>query len=125
MADAPLDEIHIRGLQARCIVGVHPDERRKKQDVVIDLTLRADLRRPCATDDLRETVDYQAVAEQVLATVEESSCRLLERLAERIAEVCLAHDGVEQVRVRVEKPDALRSARSAGVEIARGTGGNA
>ena len=124
MTEAPPDRIHIRGLQARCVVGVEPDERRKKQDVVIHITLHADLRRPCATDDLRDTVDYKTVRDQVLAMVEGSSYLLLERLAERVADVCLAHAGVEQVRVRVEKPGALRSARGAGVEIVRSRPGD-
>jgi len=124
MTDAPRDRIHIRDLQARCIVGVRPEERRKKQDVVIDLTLHADLRRPGASDDLRDTVDYKAVKEEVLSMVEDSSYLLLERLAQRIAEVCLAHAGVEKVRVSVDKPGALRFARTVGVEIVRSRSGD-
>jgi len=122
MADRALDRIHIRDLRTRCIVGINPDERRSKQDVVIDLTLHADLRRAGQSDDLNDTVDYKQVKKDVLAMVEASSYLLLERLAERIAEVCLAHDGVERVRVAVDKPGALRFARSVAVEIFRAGG---
>ena len=87
---------------------------------MINVTLHADLRRPCASDDIGETVDYKTVADEVLAMVEESSYLLVERLAERIAELCLAHAGVKRVRVLVDKPGALRSARTVGVEILRG-----
>jgi FolB domain-containing protein len=125
MADAPLDEIHVRDLRARCIIGVEPAERRSKQDVVINITLHADLRRPCASDDIGETVDYKAVADDVLAMVEGSSYLLVERLAGRVAELCLARAGVKRVRVLVEKPGALRSARTVGVEIVRGGPGEA
>ena len=119
MADRPLDKIHIRELRTRCIVGVNPPERQKKQDIVVHLTLHADLRRAGRSDDIHDTVDYKEIKQDVLAMVEQSSYLLLERLAERIAETCLAHDGVEQVRVVVEKPGALRFARTVAVEIVR------
>jgi dihydroneopterin aldolase/D-erythro-7,8-dihydroneopterin triphosphate epimerase len=114
-----LDRIHIRDLAARCIVGINPDERINKQDIVINLTLHADLRKAGRTDDIADTVDYKAVKRKVLALVEGSSFLLLERLAEAIAEACLAQPGVRRVRVLVEKPAALRFARTVGVEIVR------
>ena len=114
-----LDQIHIRDLAARCIVGINPDERVNKQDVVINLTLYADLRPAGRSDRLADTVDYKAVKQKVLALVEDSSFLLIERLAEAVAEACLAQGGVRRVRVLVEKPAALRFARSVGVEIVR------
>jgi dihydroneopterin aldolase/D-erythro-7,8-dihydroneopterin triphosphate epimerase len=114
-----LDRIHIRDLAARCIVGINPDERVNKQDIVINLTLHADLRKAGRTDDIADTVDYKAVKRKVLALVEGSSFLLLERLAEAIAGACLAQPGVRRVRVLVEKPAALRFARTVGVEIVR------
>jgi dihydroneopterin aldolase/D-erythro-7,8-dihydroneopterin triphosphate epimerase len=119
LAPRELDRIHIRDLTARCIVGINPDERVSKQDVVINLTLHADLRKAGRTDDIADTVDYKAVKQKVLALVEGSSFMLVERLAEAIAEVCLAQAGVRRVRVLVEKPAALRFARTVGVEIVR------
>ncbi len=118
MADE-LDRIHIRDLRARCIVGTNPDERVNKQDVVVNITLFADLRKAGQSDDIADTVDYKAVKKQVLATVEGSSFLLIERLAEAIAGVCLAQASVRRVRVLVEKPAALRFARTVGVEIVR------
>jgi dihydroneopterin aldolase/D-erythro-7,8-dihydroneopterin triphosphate epimerase len=121
--DSQPDWIHIRDLRARCIVGINPDERVNKQDVVVNLTLRADLRRAGQSDDIADTVDYKAVKQTVLALVEGSSFFLVERLAEAIASACLAQPGVLSVRVLVEKPAALRFARTVGVEIVRhGTG---
>ena len=119
MTEPPLDQIHIRDLNVRCVLGVYPEERRDKQDVTINLTLHADLRRAGESDDLRDTVDYKAGKKDVLALVESSSYFLVERLAERVAEVCLAHDGVRKVRVHVDKPHALRFARTVAVEIVR------
>jgi dihydroneopterin aldolase/D-erythro-7,8-dihydroneopterin triphosphate epimerase len=119
LAPIELDRIYIRDLAARCIVGINPDERVNKQDVVINLTLHADLRKAGRTDDIADTVDYKAVKQKVLALVEGSSFMLVERLAEAIAETCLAQAGVRRAEVLVEKPAALRFARTVGVEIVR------
>ncbi|MFH2006710.1 MAG: dihydroneopterin aldolase [bacterium] len=124
MADerTPLDRIHIRDLHVRCIVGINPDEREKKQDALINITLFADLRRACRSDEFADTVDYRALKKRVMDAVEASEDRLVERLAERVAQLCLQDPRVERVRVRVDKPTALRFARSVGVEIERSAG---
>ena len=114
-----LDRIHILDLKLRCIVGVFPEERREKQDVILNLTLHADLRKAGSSDDLADTVDYKTIKKKVIALVEASSYQLVERLAERVAEVCLEDRRVKKVEVFLEKPGALRFARSVGVEIAR------
>jgi len=120
MAERPFDQIHIRDLALRCIIGVYDEERRDKQDVDINITLYADLRAAGKSDDIADTVDYKAIKKRVVAMVEQSSFLLVERLAERVAEICLGDERVEQVRVSVEKPAALRFARTVGVEIVRG-----
>lgn len=114
-----LDKIHIRDILLRCIIGVDEDERRDKQDVVINVTLYADLAEAGRTDDFMRTVDYRAVKQRILGLVEESRFYLVEALAETIAEACLEFDRVERVDVLVEKPGALRFARTVGVEISR------
>ncbi len=125
MDDHRLDAIHIRDLRLRCIVGVNAEERDKKQDVVINLTLHADLRAAGASDALADTVDYRAIKLRVVEAVEASSFFLLERLAEHVAGICLADRRVSRARVLVEKPGALRFARTVGVEIVRERTGNA
>jgi FolB domain-containing protein len=117
--DKPFDQIHIRDLRFRCIIGIEPAERKDKQDVVVNLTLFADLRRACASDQIQDTVDYKIIKQQIVAMGESSSFFLIEALARRVAEICLAHPKVDRVRVLVEKPAALRFARTVGVEIER------
>ena len=119
MAERELDQIHIRDLLLRCIIGVNDDERREKQDVNINITLEADLRAAGRSDRLEDTVDYKAVKKRVIAVVESSAFFLVERLAERVAEICLAEGLVQRVRVCIEKPGALRFARTVGTEIVR------
>lgn len=115
----PLDRLHIQDLLVRCIVGINPDEREKEQDVIINVTLWADLRRACESDDFADTVDYRSLKKRIMTGVEASQDLLVERLAQRVADLCLESPGVERVRVRVDKPGALRFARSVAVEIDR------
>ena len=113
------DRITIRDLGFRCIIGINEDERREKQDVIVNLILWADLRKPCQSDDINDTIDYKALKKTILARAEQSQFFLVEALAQTIADICLTQPLVQQVRVCVEKPAALRFARSVGVEITR------
>jgi dihydroneopterin aldolase/D-erythro-7,8-dihydroneopterin triphosphate epimerase len=119
MPSPAADRIFIRDLLIRCIIGVEEHERQEKQNVVAHLTLHLDLRRAGRTDDLKDSVDYSALKRQILQVAEESHYRLIEALAQRIAEECLAQERVECVEVIVEKPGALRFARTVGVQIVR------
>jgi dihydroneopterin aldolase/D-erythro-7,8-dihydroneopterin triphosphate epimerase len=114
-----MDYIHIKDLLVRCIIGVNEDERREKQDVVINVALGTDTHPAGRSDRLADAVDYRAIKKRIFSMVEGSHYSLVEALAERIAEVCLEDPRVEEVRVTVEKPSALRFARSVGVEIHR------
>ena len=119
MGTRRLDKIHIRDVLLRCVLGVYDWERENKQDVLINITLWVDLRTAGRSDHLEDTVDYKAVKKQVVAMVESSSYTLVERLAERIAEICLEYPRVQRVKVTVDKPAALRFARSVAIEIIR------
>ena len=119
MAELPPDRIHIQDLRVRCIIGINPEERHRKQDVIINVTLHADLRNACETDQIEDTVDYKAVKKEVLEAVESSKYLLIERLAGRVAEISLKSALVQRVDVRVDKPGALRFSDSVGVVIER------
>jgi FolB domain-containing protein len=103
----------------RCIIGVDEPERQEKQDIVAQIELQMDLRKAGRTDDLADSIDYSALKKQVLQVAENSQYHLIEALAQRIADECLRYERVECVRVVVEKPGVLRSARTVGVEIVR------
>jgi D-erythro-7,8-dihydroneopterin triphosphate epimerase len=113
------DQIQIRDLLLRTIIGINEEERRNQQDVLINITLFADTRAAGASDDIDDAVNYRTITKQVIAMVESSCFFLVERMAAEIASICLDDPRVERVRVRVEKPGALRFARSVGVEIER------
>lgn len=113
------DRIEIRDLLLRGILGVNPEEREKAQDILINLTLFADLRPAGGSDNLDDTANYRTLTKRIIEHVEHSARFTVEALAADIAELCLQDSRVERVRVRVEKPGALRFARSVGVEIER------
>lgn len=114
-----MDYIHIKDLLVRCILGINEDERREKQDVLINVVLGTDTRPAGQSDCFADAVDYRALKKQIFSMAEQSQYFLVEALAERIAEICLQDPRVQEVRVMVEKPSALRFARSVGVEIRR------
>ena len=117
------DRILIKDLLVRCVLGISAEERREKQDVVIGVVLFADLAKAGKSDRTEDTVDYRAVKQGILSTVEGSQFHLAEALAEAVAQSCLSHLGVQRVQVTVEKPGAMRFARSVAVEIERARGG--
>lgn len=114
-----LDRIYIRDLLLRCIVGIYPEERTNQQDVIINVVLWVDLDKPGKSDRIEDTVNYKFIKKRIVALVEESEYQLIERMADAIAAICLEEKGVEQVQVTVDKPGALRFARSVAVEITR------
>ncbi|MBN1640504.1 MAG: dihydroneopterin aldolase [Anaerolineae bacterium] len=113
------DQIHIVDLALRTVIGINDEERRNRQDVLVNITLFADTRAAGASDDIADAVNYRTIAKRVIEMVESSRFYLVEKMAAEIAAICLDDPRVERARVRVEKPGALRFARSVGVEIER------
>ena len=113
------DRILIKDLMLRCILGLSAEERREKQDVLINLILWTDLRPAAKTDSIENAVDYSVLKKRIITLVEGSQYHLAETLADRIASLCLEQPAVQQVQVTLEKPTALRFAHSVGVEIVR------
>ena len=113
------DRIYIRDLIVRCTIGIDEQERANKQNVLVQLVLETDLRRAGRTDALADTIDYRALKKRILSMAGESQFYLIEALAESIADECLKQERIARVTVAVEKPGALRFARTVGVEIVR------
>jgi FolB domain-containing protein len=114
-----MDRIEIKGLRLRCIIGFNPEERREKQDVIIDMVLFTDLRAGGETDNPDDILNYRTVNKAVIKHVEASSYNTLEALATSIARVAIVDGGVQQILVSVWKPGALRFTDSVGVTIER------
>jgi dihydroneopterin aldolase len=101
-----LDRIELLGLRGTGRHGVLAHETALGQLFVVDLTLHLDTSSAAAEDDLKATVDYGAMAEQVVAVISGEPVQLIETLAQRIADVALGPERVQAVDVRVHKPEA-------------------
>jgi dihydroneopterin aldolase/D-erythro-7,8-dihydroneopterin triphosphate epimerase len=113
------DQIQIKDLLLRTIIGINEEERRNRQDLLINIVLHADTRAGGASDDIRDAANYRTITKRVIARVEQSEFYLVEKMAAEVAAICLEDPRVDAVDVRVEKPGALRFARSVGVQIHR------
>lgn len=114
-----MDQIQIKDLLLRGLVGINPDEQEKEQDILINLTLYTDLTVPAQTDRIEDALNYRTLTKQIIRLVEENRFLLVEKLAADIAGLCLATERVTRAVVTVEKPGALRFARSVGVTLDR------
>lgn len=101
-----LDRLAVSGIECWAHHGVFDFERRQGQTFVVDLVLGVDTAPAAASDDLHDTVDYGSLVATVKAAVEKDPVDLIERLTQRIADVCLSDDRVHWCQVTVHKPDA-------------------
>jgi len=115
-----LDKIIIKNLLVQGIIGVDDWEREKPQDILINIELFADLTEAGKSDSIEHSINYRTLTDSVAAHVKESKTFTVEALAVNLASLCLDEANAQKVRVRVEKPQALDNADSAGVEIERG-----
>ena len=115
-----MDKIFLNELKVETVIGIWEWERKIRQTVVIDLEMSADIAKAAATDKVEDTLNYKSVAKRVQAFVADSSFQLVETLAERIAEIIREEFDVEWVKVRVNKPGAIRGSRDVGILIERG-----
>jgi FolB domain-containing protein len=114
-----MDQILIKDLLVRGIIGINDDERKSPQDILVNIVLFTDSKTAAESDKIKDCVNYRTVTKKVYAHTETAQRFTVEALAADIAQICLAESNVLGVRVRVEKPGAVRFARSVGIEIER------
>ena len=118
-----MDKVIIKNLLARGIIGVNDWERKRAQNILINITIFTDTRRAAESDNLEDCVNYSTMSKKVLAHAESVNRLTVEAVANDLARLCLEENGVQKVLVRVEKPGAVRFAESVGVEIERSRDG--
>lgn len=111
--------IRITNLTLRTIIGANEWERSKKQEIVINLWIHVNAEKAVQTDDLADTFDYKTAKRNVIALVENSKYKLLEKLAHEVLNVIMVDPRALGATVRVDKPHALRFADSVSVEMSR------
>lgn len=114
-----IDTIRIEQLELECLVGINEWERLAKQRITVDIAMNVDLSAAGKSDSIRDTIDYQVVVDAITAEVNSSSYKLVEALAARIAEICMADERAESVEVTLRKPGALKNTTAVGITIRR------
>ncbi len=114
-----MDQVLIKDLLARGVIGITDRERAQPQDILVNVVIFTDVRKAAETDDIEDCVNYRTVAKKILAHVEQAQRHTVEALVSDLAGMVLAEPGVQGTRIRVEKPGAVRFSHSVGVEIER------
>ncbi len=118
-----MDKVFIEGLEIETLIGIYDWERRIRQPLVFDLEMAFDNRKPAATDDIADTLNYKDVSKRLIDFVSQSEYQLVETLAERCADIVLQEFGVAHVRLKLSKPGAVRGAKAVGVIVERSRDG--
>lgn len=118
-AGAPRRRIFVKGLVLEAEIGAYEHERGRTQPLRIDFEAEVFEPSDPTGDRLEDVVCYNRLTEGVKAIIAEGHIKLIETLAERIADLVMAHPMTHSVRVRIEKPQAIAEAHAAGVEIER------
>ncbi|MDO9547320.1 MAG: dihydroneopterin aldolase [Pelolinea sp.] len=114
-----MDKVFIKDLMVRGIIGISEKERSQPQDIVVNVTLYTDISEGSSSDNINDCVNYRTVAKAIIAHIQNVSRYTVEALAEDITDICLKTPKVEKVKIKVEKPGAVRFSKSVGVEIIR------
>ena len=114
-----MDKIFITDLLIRGVIGITEKEREQPQDILVNIEIQTDVSKASETDNVEDSVNYRTVAKKILAHVEKIKRYTVEALAVDIARLCLEEPHALSVKVKVEKPGAVRFSKSVGVEIVR------
>ena len=115
-----LDKVHIYDLSVTGIIGIKPDERTTPQEILVNVTMGVDTRPAAASDDITDAANYRTISKAIIDHVKAGRPMLVERLVQEIADLIFEIEPrCHEVDVRVEKPAALRHARSVGISIHR------
>jgi len=115
-----MDIVFISDLDIDTVIGIFDWEREIRQTVRLNLEMNTDVRRAAQTDRIDDALDYKAVAKRLIGFVEQSEFGLVETLAERCADIILTEFPVAWLRLKLDKPGAVRGSRSVGIVIERG-----
>ena len=111
--------IRITDLRLKTIIGINDWERHVKQEVNINIIMELDVSKAAQSDDIKDTIDYKALKKKIMGFVKSSRFNLLERLAAEVLNIVMKDRRIKFACVKIDKPLALRFARSVSVEVSR------
>lgn len=114
-----MDTIRLNNIEVLCIIGDLPEERVREQRLLVDVALETDLSAVIVSDRIADTIDYAALSGSIRDSLRSAKCRLIERAAGVVADVCLEDPRVQRVTVCVKKSGCVPGLGSAEVRITR------
>ena len=116
-----MDLVYIKNLRIETIIGIYDWEREVKQVVSMDLEMASDIKMAAQTDNIGYALNYKSISKRIIKFVQEQKFKLIESMAEEVAQIVLVEFSVPWVRLRISKPGALRGSEDAGIIIERGS----
>ncbi len=114
------DIIFIKELKVNAIIGIFDWERVKPQPLIFDIEMNTSIKKPALSDNIIDTVCYKTVVDDIIDFTKQSKYKLIETLAEDICQLILnKYNGVQEIRLTVNKPQAVAEALSVGLIIYR------
>lgn len=119
MIQTESDVVFVKGLKVMAVIGVYDWERAINQPLLIDIALETDIKAAAASDEVADALNYKAVCDDVSRWCKETQAKLLEHLAEIIADNLLTQFSCHKVTLSLAKPTAIDQADAVGVQITR------
>ncbi|MFA5060190.1 MAG: dihydroneopterin aldolase [Candidatus Omnitrophota bacterium] len=112
-----LTTIRITDLKVKAIIGINPWERKIKQNILLNITLQYNASKAIKNDNIVEAIDYKTLTKHIIREVSTSRFFLLEKLAQFTLDIVLSDSRIKSASVRIDKPLALRFAKSVSAEV--------
>lgn len=112
-----MDSLLITGLCLNTHIGIHAWEQKIKQKLLIDINIPGDFSN--CEDNIDNTIDYDALCKAITGHVEGKAFKLIETVANEVADLIKKEFGVNELRVAVAKPNAIANAASVQVVVTR------
>lgn len=119
LRDNIMDIIEIKGIQLKAIVGVNAWEKQLPQSLVVDLAYKVDASQISQSDDLAQSIDYDAMTNFCINFISETQVGLIETLSDKLAQALLQQFNLPWLRLTLHKPHALTCAKDISITLER------
>ena len=99
------------------IIGIHQHEKIKKQKIKFNIVIDVDQNVLPNEEDIKSIVDYEKITNNLKNLVKNKKYNFLESLAEDSFKEIFEDKRINSVKIKIEKPEAIKNAESVGVEV--------
>jgi len=99
------------------IIGIHEHEKTKKQKIKFNIVVNVNQNTVPDEKDIKSIIDYENITNKLENLVKNKKYNFLESLAEDSFKEIFEDKRINSVKIKIEKPDAIKNADSVGVEV--------